>query len=1236
MAPTKVLQDPFDDFDLRQCNLLILLLTIARGRCFGNALYPALYPPFIRLLSMDRLAREENVARLGPEILHLRSLLIEGADNSSKTLGKPDPMPASFPAAPPPFVGREEQVSRFKSRCDHFRFFAYAGIAGIGKTSLLLRLAKEARAVGVTQAIYLRVNPGEAITSLLARVEARFKSRTGGASDRQGDQYSRLLELLAARKVVLLLDSLQNLRIQDLPPIVRATRYNDGPFRIIAASRGDPELSAMDRVLTHMERLGPLLPDEVVALGKKAKLSPENLEILNADAIRGGCSGHPLTLRYILGLYAPDELPAAEFLAHHSARSVNAFRVLLSEAGDRLGEEERQVMANLARIAEPIGKAVATQVLGAKVPELIKRGLLDVVAGDVTTHPLVGQVFTSELDLKPPAANKVAEHLKRRGVTHCEPVGVIRAGEILALTGKPDAAVDLLADGWEPVRELGFLEAYLKTLAAIDRTPSLEPRIRLLSARARMRQGNPSAVRAEMEDLAKSHDDWTRSRALAALTFIYSELRQHNDVLTSFEALTHFNPGADLLIPAGSAAAAAMVRVAKVNEAEKLAKSLLAKLRGKDSEREGALRRLLARVYAQGGHLTKAVEEADKAAQAFEKAGDLYHAATAFGFIGDLHREAGEFELAQKAFVRFHELAATWGDRDLIQIAELADAWVSLDVGDLTHAAKQIEAVEKELSAAPSRRLRRYLAAAKALCEAGRGHHGPAATALARVVEAWDSAGQRAIADVLRAQQVRSLIASGRLDEARKIVDDALKRLDAKSAAPRVASFLRESALIRLRRKDVKTAMEELTEACKLFSKGGNRREEALTLYRIAHAAFEEGDEKLASERAADALALGRRIKHSRAIALARELQGRIALNQDKAKPAITCIKEAQQSLRKLGDELGVLHVSVSLLEAQVVAGDLAAAIRLGPKVRDHADRLDILEIKVRAVALTGVALLRRARLDQAAKCFRELPARVASPRTVAVMWRLGEALAALEGDAELAADRRARWVAALRRLPEQQQEIALHNIEQLVLPPRQRAELRTAAGKRMVGTESCGWVRPEDYSLFADLLTGLLVVKGTSVNLGSSAGGSLLGRLLACAPEAMSNEDAAELVAGSAGGQREATRQKKLAAAIADLQKLAKAAKGLKLTVTKSHLKVTLPKTYALLIPALWTVEGLSEAQQRIVEILGKVGTAPLQKLQDDLALSRTAARREVGVLVDAGQVEAVRDGRGQAFRLA
>ena len=50
---------------------------------------------------------------------------------------------------------------------------------------------------------------------------------------------------------------------------------------------------------------------------------------------------------------------------------------------------------------------------------------------------------------------------------------------------------------------------------------------------------------------------------------------------------------------------------------------------------------------------------------------------------------------------------------------------------------------------------------------------------------------------------------------------------------------------------------------------------------------------------------------------------------------AIAASKEALSALKRLGDEIGTLHVSESLLRAQVVAGDLAAAIKLGDAIHN-------------------------------------------------------------------------------------------------------------------------------------------------------------------------------------------------------------------------------------------------------------------------------------------------------------
>ena len=53
----------------------------------------------------------------------------------------------------------------------------------------------------------------------------------------------------------------------------------------------------------------------------------------------------------------------------------------------------------------------------------------------------------------------------------------------------------------------------------------------------------------------------------------------------------------------------------------------------------------------------------------------------------------------------------------------------------------------------------------------------------------------------------------------------------------------------------------------------------------------------------------------------------------------------------------------------------------------------------VGAIVLTGVALLRRNRIEPASRCFRELPEQKLSPLTTALMYRLGEGLASVKGE---------------------------------------------------------------------------------------------------------------------------------------------------------------------------------------------------------------------------------------------
>ena len=91
----------------------------------------------------------------------------------------------------------------------------YIGLPGIGKTTLMRRLAAEVESIELERSVYLTVSPGEGVASLLARVEARLTGRTGQSVDSAADAFRRLTDVLDSHKCLLMLDDLHNIKTED-------------------------------------------------------------------------------------------------------------------------------------------------------------------------------------------------------------------------------------------------------------------------------------------------------------------------------------------------------------------------------------------------------------------------------------------------------------------------------------------------------------------------------------------------------------------------------------------------------------------------------------------------------------------------------------------------------------------------------------------------------------------------------------------------------------------------------------------------------------------------------------------------------------------------------------------------------------------------------------------------------------------------------------------------------------
>ena len=169
-----------------------------------------------------------------------------------------------LPTSPNPCIGRKDYTGRYLARLHHYNVSLFVGLPGIGKTTLLFHLAQLAREkMDLETSVYLPLFPGEGISSVLARTEARILGRAGQSSESQADAYRRLTDLLDGHKTLLILDNLHCFRHDDLVALLRTVSAYPGCYRIVAGSNFEPDLSAMERSLMHVELLKQLHPNEV-------------------------------------------------------------------------------------------------------------------------------------------------------------------------------------------------------------------------------------------------------------------------------------------------------------------------------------------------------------------------------------------------------------------------------------------------------------------------------------------------------------------------------------------------------------------------------------------------------------------------------------------------------------------------------------------------------------------------------------------------------------------------------------------------------------------------------------------------------------------------------------------------------------------------------------------------------------------------------------------------------------
>jgi hypothetical protein len=403
-------------------------------------------------------------------------------------------------------IGRGRELAELRALVVRRRVVAVHGVAGIGKTALVLAACHEAARDGEIPPVVHLPLPGT--TDPRDAVERTAKAigepRPTPPPDRVADA---LCVLLSSTPRTVVWDDLDE-RSAPLADVIRRFASHDGPARLVVVSRRSitaPEAAYRAPVYEVL----PLSHDDAVRLVRS--LEEERGRTL-ADDLADATAGNPLLLKVAL---AEGALPRVE---------ANAEGALRRSLEDRAKGAARKVLAVLAAAAGPLDEAQVVSALG--------RGAREAV-DELRKHLLVVREDT-RIALAPPVTSLAQEALGTPDAAIWKTLAAL-AEHALAASGHDDAALVLAARAQlalgdvdralRLVREHAIARAAAPTAAmervlrdAASRSPAHAPISLRLLARELLRVGDYESARLTLDELpvAASRDEAERVALLRA------------------------------------------------------------------------------------------------------------------------------------------------------------------------------------------------------------------------------------------------------------------------------------------------------------------------------------------------------------------------------------------------------------------------------------------------------------------------------------------------------------------------------------------------------------------------------------------------------------------------------------------------------------------------------------------------------------------------------------------------
>jgi DNA-binding SARP family transcriptional activator len=227
-----------------------------------------------------------------------------------------------IPRAPEPFFGREDQLTRLKAQLAENHLVVLKGIAGIGKTAVVLHLLRSLS--DTVDCHYIRLSPGVGLQALFNELGA--VSEAVGASAQALDLVKLMNRINPSGQTSCwVLEDFHCLDRSDAQALLRVLQAYLRNW-VVITTREELPLPSLESVDIVQEKLSSLNQDSSVELLSHL-LRRAGREVPSQESLQASCqslNGHPFLLKLLASVWNEGTSPVAEFLMREVLQGLGA------------------------------------------------------------------------------------------------------------------------------------------------------------------------------------------------------------------------------------------------------------------------------------------------------------------------------------------------------------------------------------------------------------------------------------------------------------------------------------------------------------------------------------------------------------------------------------------------------------------------------------------------------------------------------------------------------------------------------------------------------------------------------------------------------------------------------------------------------------------------------------------------------------------------------------------------